>query len=281
MSKRDYMGHDFESRRMPEFWASAAGTKALIIAMIVIHVVVGIVASSSFSAGQWIREYLYLNPQVALKKLFLWQLVTAGFLHAAGIWHLFWNCLILWWFGKMVEGHLGTKRFVQFFVATIVAGSLAFILEAVVFDKKTPTLGASGAVNGVIVYAACLYPSREILVFFVLRMQLWVMAVLMVTADLIMLTQLPGGVAYSAHLGGAAFGFLFYRYGAKFGRVFDKIDEMAEERKRKQAAKVHQEEAEMRAELDRILDKVNNEGMTSLSEQERKFLKEASDRLRG
>ncbi len=279
MSKRDYFAADFGDRRIAPFWATNRGTKILLIALIAIHLLFGIIARGSPSAGAWIRDVLYLNPQAAIKQFYLWQLLTAGFFHAPGLGHLFWNGIMLWWFGTMVEGHLGTRRFLWFYGLAVVAGSLAYLAESVLVDKSIPMLGASGAVNAVMVYAACLYPSREILLFFVIRLQLWVAVALAVVADLIMITQIPGGVAYSAHLGGALFGFLAFRYGAKATGLFDRIDQMGAERERKKARKRAVQDAELRAELDRILDKVNRDGMTALSDGEKKFLKDASNRL--
>jgi hypothetical protein len=109
---------------------------------------------------------------------------------------------------------------------------------------------------------------------------MWILAVVLILIDVLSMLQSPGGVAHTAHLGGALYGWVFYRWGGGIERVFGAIDEMAEKKRRKKEQKRAERDAELRKEVDRILDKVNREGMTGLTEEERRFLKEASAKLR-
>lgn len=280
MADRDYMRHDFDRRPRSQFWATYPLVKGFMIGLTAIHLLLAIVKGADPETYQSIMFFLQLDPEYALKHFYIWQLVTAGLLHAPGIWHLGWNLLFLWWFGRLVEARMRRGQFLLFCVATTVAASLCYLLEAVVMDRVFPMLGASGMVMGLVVLAACWNPHMEILFFFVLRMKLWVLAVVMVVADFLLMLQSPGGVAHAAHLGGALYGWIYFRYGGGVERVFNAIDEMADKQRRKKEEKRAARDAELRKEIDRILDKVNREGMTGLTEEERRFLKQASDKLR-
>ncbi len=141
-------------------------------------------------------------------------------------------------------------------------------------------LGASAADLALVVLAALWWPRMPIMLFALIPIALWVLAAVFVLFDVFYSLRGPGGIAHTAHLGGALYGFLYFRYASKMSGVFGAIDRYADKKRNKKQRKVQRQQLEMREELDRILDKVNREGMTALSSAERKFLKEASDRLR-
>jgi len=280
MSDRDYLRVDYGGREFrPSFWSTYPCTKASIITLAAIHVLHLIVRAISTEAGFWIDDHFWLWPERVLDQFFVWQLATMALFHASGVWHLGMNCLMLFYFGRMVEERLAPKQFWVFCLCANMVAALAFLLESVVLDQTNPGLGASGIVLGLVVLAAMWFPHREILFFFVLRMPLWVLAVIVVVADVIALLELDGGIAHSAHLGGALFAFLYVKYGGRFSRAFEKIDELADKRERKKQAKTTAKEADLRREVDRILDKVNQQGMAALTDEERRFLKDASGKL--
>ena len=282
MADRDYMRADFGSGggfRHP-FWQTYPGTKGIVIGLVGIHVVMALIGATSPRTYDAIHHFLLLQPELALKKLYIWQLVTCGLFHERGIWHLLMNCLMIYIFGRMVERRLGLRRLLLFALATQVTASLAFLLESAVLDQTYPMLGASGYALGVTVLAALWFPHTPVLPSFVLSVPLWVVATIIVISDYLYMLQMPGGVAHSAHLGGAAYAFIYWKYGGGVERVFDAIDNMADRQRIKRERKAAKKEAELRREVDRILDKVNRDGMAALSDEERRFLKEASEKLR-
>jgi membrane associated rhomboid family serine protease len=281
MGEREYLRAEYGGGgggRSP-FWATYPVTKALLIALGCIHLVWVLLARASPEAFRTLYEIVLLHPEHALKSFHIWQLVTCAFFHG-GIMHLVFNGLMLFFFGRMAEQRLGAKRFIRFCLAAAVSASLAFLLESALLDQIHPMLGASGVALGLIVLVAFWYPRMTILLFFVLPMPLWVVAALAVVIDLFMLIELPGGIAHSAHLGGALYGLLYFKYGGRIERIFQSIDNLAENQRRKKEQRSREREAELRREVDRILDKVNREGMAALSKEERRFLKEASEKLR-
>lgn len=280
MPERPYMRSDFGDGGRSPFWATYPATKALIIGLIAIHLFRALLARASPDAWRAVYEIFLLHPERALKSFYIWQLATCALFHAPGLMHLLFNALMIFFFGRMVEQRLGMKSYLYFCLAAAVTSSLAFLLESAILDQVNPMLGASGVAMGLIVLVALWYPRTTVLVFFVLPMPLWIVAVLAVVMNLLMLLELQGGIAHSAHLGGALYGFLYYRYGGRFGRIFQSIDNMAEKQRHRKAQHTKAREAELRREVDRILDKVNREGMASLSKEERRFLKDASEKLR-
>ena len=278
MSDRDYMRTEWDERPRNPFWATIAGTKALLIGLPVIHVLQVFLHGASPAAHRNFMDLFELNPEFVLQRFWVWQLATGGVLHV-DMWHLLWNWITIFFFGRMVEQRLGLKRFLVFALAANICASLAYVLWSVALDSVTPALGASGAAMGMITLAALWYP-RVTVFLWVIPMQLWVLAAILVFMDLIGALERAGGIAHTAHLGGALYGLLYFRYASKMSGVFGAIDKYVDDKKRKKEQKVQRKEQEMRKELDRILDKVNREGMTALTSAERKFLKDTSDRLR-
>ena len=181
----------------------------------------------------------------------------------------------------LVEQRVGMKRYLVFCLGATVAASFLYLAWALVRDDVTPMLGASGAVMGLVALSALWYPRLTVHFLGLIPVQLWVLAVVFILLDVFGALDTAGGVAHSAHLGGALYGWLYFRYAANMGSLFGKIDDYVDNRKRKKHRKAQARESELRAEVDRILDKVNRDGMAALSDKEKRFLKDASDRLRG
>jgi membrane associated rhomboid family serine protease len=283
MGDRDYFHHDFDvGRRASALWASHRGTKIAIALLAGIHLAMALVRWISVDAYVAVYDQLALSPEGLLSGK-LWQLVTYALLHDHGtIWHILINCLVLWWFGSMVETRMTTKRFAYFCLSAAVVGGLAHVAWGLATGVASSVVGASGVTMALLVLGACWYPTAQILLFFVLPMPLWLAASIFVALDLLgALGSMTSNVAYAAHLGGAAWGFLFFRFGNRIEGVFRRIDRMAEKAERSKQRKRESRDQDLRAEVDRILDKVNREGMTALTDEERRFLKNASKKLSG
>lgn len=201
--------------------------------------------------------------------------------------HLLFNLLFLYFFGTMVEQRVGYLGMFKMFVAGGLAGGVLYAaLSPLSGTSGVPVVGASGAATACIVYAATWQPHSPVMLFFVLRMPLWLVATLIVGLDFYMAwfqiqNGIPDQVARTAHLGGAALGFVACRrnwfidhtpYAYSKG-VLGGVKEWLAKRKaqRDQVVRARNEK-----EMDRILAKIGKEGMNSLSSEERKFMERMS-----
>jgi membrane associated rhomboid family serine protease len=214
-----------------------------------------------------------------VRGLRVWQLLTCAFLHG-GVWHLVWNVVGILVFGRLIEQRLGGRKFIRFLVGAQLTASLAFLFLSALQDTRLPMIGASGIDFGLLVLAAFWYPRLQIMVFFVLAAPLWLVASLWVFIEAMMLLERGGGIAHSAHLGGALYGFVYYRFVGEFDQLFAYMHNWRRKRQQRQLEHERRVREELRYEIDRILDKVNREGMAALTDEERRALKEASERLR-
>ncbi|QAZ38380.1 DUF1751 domain-containing protein [Methylibium sp. Pch-M] len=151
-----------------------------------------------------------------------WQMASYAFLHG-GIGHLFFNMLGLWMFGAELERLWGTKRFVQFYGASVLAAAVAQLLVAWLLNSPYPTVGASGGLFGLLLAFGMLFPNRTIMPLFPpIPMKARTFVMVFGGLELLLGFISPtGGVAHFAHLGGMAGGWLMIRYWrgqAPFGR---------------------------------------------------------------
>ena len=150
-----------------------------------------------------------------------WQLVSYGFLHGS-IGHLFFNMLGLWMFGAELERIWGGKRYLQFYFACILTAALTQLLVGLIAGGA-PTVGASGALFGLLMAFGMMFPNRIIMPLFPpIPMKAKVFVAVFGGLELLFgVTGTQSGVAHFAHLGGMLGGFLMIRYWrgqAPFGR---------------------------------------------------------------
>lgn len=225
---------------------------------------------------------------------YLWTLWTYSLFHG-GIFHLLLNLLGLYFVGKPLEMYLGPRKLWGVYLSSVGLGGLAWLSLHV---SSTNTLvGASAGILGLLTYFCCLYPQQPItlLLFFILPIQLkpkWlILGILGVEAFGLLATELKGeaNVANSAHLGGILAGFMcfwLFEKGLKLGTIKAKTFEKPKWLKMKkrfspQAFTVNISEKELlRKEVDRILDKINQEGFGSLSPHEKQVLDRAKEFLK-
>lgn len=152
-----------------------------------------------------------LVPGLIFTKLFIWQLVTYMFLHSTyNFFHILFNMFFLWMFGTRVEGTMGTREFVKFYLLTGVAAGVANVLWN--FGSPYPTIGASGAIYGLLAAFALFYGDEYIVLLFPpipIRAKYFVL--IYAAFDFIFLTR-QDGVAHMAHLGGLVAGFFYVRH---------------------------------------------------------------------
>jgi membrane associated rhomboid family serine protease len=243
------------------------------------------------------REYLELWPLGT--NFWPWQLVTYMFLHG-GFWHIFFNMLMLWMFGMELEHTWGSAKFLLYYLLCGVGAGVANLLVAPLLGQVAPTVGASGAVFGILIAFGMLWPDRPIYVYFLLPIRAKYFIAASIGIELITgVTGSSDGVAHVAHLGGAAVGFFFIfaeRHSDGFRSLMGNLgkgflrktprpaprawpgNEIHEARfyeigkppRREDDAAITQED------VDAILDKISKGGYQSLSEEEKRILNEAS-----
>ncbi len=204
----------------------------------------------------------------------LWQLVTSGFLHSViHPTHVLWNMVQLYFFGTMLEGAVGSRRFLFIYFGAMLLGGLFHIVVEIATGALAPGIGASGAVLGVVVAMATLRPKARVFVFFI-PVTLVLLAGVIVAIDLLsalrdLKMETSDGIGHWVHLGGAVFGFTAIKLG--WGRT----DWLARWRAKREIA--HEESRKSReVRMDQLLQKIHKEGMGSLTRKEKEFLKRAS-----
>jgi len=149
-----------------------------------------------------------------------WQIVTHMFMHG-NFEHLMFNMLALFFIGPMMENYLGTKRFLSYFFICGLGGAFLhlaikwYVIHITGDDSmvNVPALGASGAINGLFIGLAYLFPNLEMYLMFIpIPIKAKYIAFFAIAIDLIGgLSGYQSGIAHFAHLGGALFGFLFLK----------------------------------------------------------------------
>ena len=223
---------------------------------------------------------LGLVPALAWGRFFVWQFGTYMFLHG-GLFHLVINMYALWVFGCEVERMWGPKAFYRYyFITGIGAGIIHSLIALAAGSSMVPTIGASGAVLGVLTAFAVMFPDRQItlLLFFILpvTMKARTLALLFAGMSLFSGMAASGNVAHFAHLGGMLVGYLYMKQDWQFSA----LKNMYHEWRRKQRMHVDQkdeaEEEKLRRLVDQVLDKANDVGMENLTRDEKLLLKRAS-----
>lgn len=187
------------------------GVRWLLIANAVCFVLYFLAARTQYGA---LFAHLALSPRAVLTQFELWQLVTYMFLHSPlGFGHILMNMLALWMFGGPLEDTWGTRRFLHFyFFCGIGAGICVVVMNTLAGSMNSRTIGASGAVYGVLIAFGILFPRAIIYLFLMFPIEArWFVLILGAIVFLSAVGDTGGGVSHFAHLGGLLFGYLWLR----------------------------------------------------------------------
>jgi rhomboid family protein len=230
-----------------------------------------------------------------------WQLFTYMFLHG-GIGHLFFNMLALWMFGMELENVWGSRKFLVFYLLCGLSGGLANLLVAPLIGQAAPTVGASGAVFGVLIAFGMMFPNRPIYLYFLLPVRAKYLIAVWIGIELFYgVAGTSDGVAHFAHLGGAAVGFLYMlgelnivpfrswwqrlrsQYPNPFATGTKGIDSDGIREARfydiDSGKPVDRYRPGNQEVIDAILDKISTGGYQSLTDEEKRILNEASKHI--
>jgi len=213
----------------------------------------------------------------------VWRWVTYQFLHA-DFFHLLFNMIALYFFGPLMERWWGSKRFVGYYLLCGVSGAVVYTAMSFVpgllrADGQTVLIGASGSIFGILIGCAVLYPHQKVMLMFPpVPMTMRTLATIFLgiaTLSVIAGSSNAGGEA--AHLGGAGLGFLLI----KNPHWLDFVQRVSIDSLRQhQASRRQGHEQKEQTEVNRILDKVRDKGLSSLTSREKQTLKRATDHQR-
>jgi membrane associated rhomboid family serine protease len=169
--------------------------------------------------AQGILEFLGLLPVAIFEGFRVWQPVTYMFLHdSQRIGHILFNMLALWMFGTELERMWGTNAFLRYYFATGIAAAITTILVSLLpFASTTPlfhtvTIGASGAIYGLLLAYGLTFPNRPIYIYFIFAIPAKYFVMIMgAIALLSSMGGTGGGIAHITHLGGLVAGFVMLR----------------------------------------------------------------------
>lgn len=244
---------------------------------------------------RWAFSTFGFSPEDAFRHP--WSPLTYMFVHA-GFWHLFFNMVGVFFFGPPLERKWGSRYFIQFYVAAGLGGALFSVLMIPVIGTSQVVVGASGALYGLLLAFAMNWPEAPIYIWGILPVKAkWFVAFFGFLALWGTVFGSGGGVAHWAHLGGLVTGYGFLRYGDRIARGVERLFFKKEKGKVKEKGRpvvIRRESGRVREvrpprrrrgvdgdtldRVDEILDKIREQGIDSLTSEEREFLDEVSRR---
>jgi len=294
LEDRDYM-------RSPEPDSRRSLTVTLIIILLVLFV---IQACLTYYADLPLTRWFALSLD-GFKHGKIWQLLTFQFMHSLPWpWHVLFNCLALYVFGRSVEETLGRKKFLRLYFACGFAGAAAQLFTTWILPRHfdAPVVGASAGIMGLLAAYAALFPMRE-LTFFIYVIPITLRASYLFWLALgfsIYGTLVPyNNEAFAAHLGGLLMGVAFIRWNENFQRPLSPWRPFQSRQRKLELVKaasikpgklrrlrpIQDEPADLPShefiakQVDPILDKISAHGIQSLTERERQILQAARNKV--
>jgi len=271
---RDYTRVDSDSRYhyAPQMRFGFPKITPVVKLLLIINIAVFVTAMLIRPLGVFMYRWFPVEPVSLLRALQLWRLVTYQFLHDPNdIWHIFFNMLGLFFLGPTLERHWGSRKFLKFYLGCGVAGGLFYmLLVAFNFLGAGSMVGASGAILGLLAACAILFPHFVVFIF-LFPVPIRVAAIgLTAVYFILVVTRADNAGGNAAHLAGMATGAIYVFSKPWREKIQLKLRAGAWEKK-------IATERKLQVELDRILQKVHDSGIHSLTSIEKKILKKATD----
>jgi membrane associated rhomboid family serine protease len=277
---RSYYDYDRPEVPQPSFRLGWTPTvKALILANAAAYLVF-LALVDRFGRVEAMERFGFYGPNFLHG--YFWQPVTYMFVHS-GLWHLGMNMLGLFFFAGDVERRLGRLSFLVLYFLCGLGGAMLSLIQ-----PGAVVIGASGGVLGVVIAFAMLFPDARIFIFLIfIPIRARYIAVIYAFIEIAGLVGGMGdGLAHWAHLGGMLVAFLFLRalpLGARLLGLLGAVRRTqgpGQSRDADRSARRARRSPQEQAELDRILEKVHRDGITSLTNHERDFLNVCSRKYR-
>lgn len=164
--------------------------------------------------GDWCAREFGLIPAL-VEQGEVWRLFTYQFLHGS-VFHLLLNMFALWMFGSELAPRWGSSFFLRYYFLCAVGGGILFTLARL--GTRIPSVGASGAIYGVLMAYAMCFPNRQVYLYFLVPVRVRYVIVFLILLELTQAVQSnETGIAHAAHLGGMAFGYAYLRWNGVSG----------------------------------------------------------------
>lgn len=224
-----------------------------------------------FGLSEYFDKYFSVFPGSYINILQVWRLVTYQFLHA-DILHILFNMMMLYFLGPMLESTWGSKTYLRFYLISGAAGGVVYTLLVLGHVLGgLPMVGASGAIYGLMAAAAILYPHTQVYIFGTIPMRMKTLLIITVIWSVMNFLGGKNAGGEAAHLSGVA-------AGAVFVYVLPRFTNWRLERSKGAWQRKLEKERAFQGEVDRILEKVHQQGLGSLTRGEKDTLKEATRR---
>ena len=255
--------------------------------LIIINIAVFLIMYLSAIAYQLFYLYGSLWPIASASEtgmsFQIWQLVTYMFMHG-GFAHILFNMFALWLFGTEIENYWGTKEFTAYYFACGIGAALLNLLTTI--GSPYPTVGASGAVFGILLAFGMMFPDRYIFLYFLFPIKAKYFVAGYAAIELLMginnsAMGSRSNIAHFAHLGGMLVGFAYIKFRQQGWSFSEWLDNTFPKKDEKDGPKLYKKEKEEKslqvseAEIDAILDKISRYGYESLTEDEKQKLLKA------
>lgn len=241
--------------------------------LLIANVVVFIIGRLLDPTERLLVPYFSVSTFTLAQSLQLWRIISYQFLHD-GIGHIFFNMLILFFFGPMLEQLWGSKHFLRFYLICGAMGGIFYPI-LVFFKVLGPNylIGASGAIFGMLAAGGILFPRMRVFIMGIFPVPLGVLAGILALISILTLLDAQGlnRGGEAAHIAGMAAGAVYVLWGPVMQRMRHKQTQGRWERKIVEQRDFHRE-------VDRILTKVHDSGVGSLTRNEKKILQEATER---
>ncbi len=251
-----------------------SGVKLLVIINIIVFILTELSGQRNmlFSSFGLVPNQVWTNFKV-------WQLFTYLFVHG-GFLHIFFNMFVLWMFGKDLEIQWGKNEFLLFYFTCGIGAGLMTVLFSI--NSIVPIVGASGAIYGLLVAYGFTYPNRMVYLYglFPLKVKYMVLG-LGVIAFFASLSANQSNVSHITHLSGMIIGVLYIYFILNWKNIKMEYYRLRLKNLKQKTSAQNDEEVLMKKKVDEILDKLNASGWDSLTEQEEKYLTQASKELFG
>lgn len=237
-----------------------------------------------FSPG--VIEHIFgLNHIGLFYEFKIWQLFTYMFLHG-GFFHIFFNLFGLWMFGGELEQKWGKKTFLQYYIFTgIGAGIFIALMNYIVFSKygySPITIGASGAIYGILLAYGMTWPNREVLFLLIFPIKIKYLVIgfgiMEFIGTLSSAMGAGGAISHIGHIGGIISGFLFITYRKRKYEISSQrprssnqgiIQQFLKEERLKKKSQEIEKRIKAKKIIDTLLDKIARDGMSSLTNKEK------------
>ena len=227
-----------------------------------------------------ILDYFVVEADIMSLIFKPWSLITYGFLHGSFS-HLFWNMIMLFYFGNILVNYFGDKRLLNVFFNGILFGGIIYIISYNLFPVFTGVsskmIGSSAGVMAILFYITSYNPNHTIRFFFV-NIKLLYIAIFLLLMDIIQIPVENSG-GHIAHLGGALIGFLMFRSfkGIDFVDIYTNFITKKNNKKIKRNKAFSGSNFDQKK-IDSILDKISESGYESLTKEEKNYLFKASNK---